>query len=162
MAVHLLGSRSSDHSCSGCQHGEGFDPKSRNETAWLTAEIRRGVTLSFGIFQTYYSENYLNTYSLSEISWIGTIQAFLLIFVGVLSGPLFDKGYLRSLTVGLMTTSVARHFYSIILALGVCTGIGMGCLFVPSITVVNTYFTTKRVVASGIAATGGGIGKLIA
>lgn len=121
-----------------------------------------------GTFQSYYSQTYLSDRSLSTIGWIGTVQAFLLMFVGVLSGPLFDKGYLNILlvsgavfmTVGLIATSFARHFYSIFLALGLCTGFGMGCLFVPSITIVSTYFQKGRVVASGIAATGGGVGKM--
>jgi len=125
--------------------------------------------LSFGVFQTYYQENYLSNLNPSDIAWIGTIQAFFLFFVTVLSGPMFDRGHLRLLlivgtlflVVGIMTTSVAKQFYSIILSLGVCTGIGMGCLFAPSIAIVGTYFTTKRAIASGLSAAGGGVGMLI-
>ena len=123
----------------------------------------RGVTLSFGTFQAYYAQTHLSDKSLSTIGWIGTFQAFLLVAVGSLSGPLFDKGYLKVLLVSgavFMTTSVARQFYSIFLALGLCTGFGMGCLFVPSVTIVSTYFKKGRAVASGIAATGGGVGKI--
>jgi hypothetical protein len=88
--------------------------------------------------------------------------------MGLFSWPLFDREYMRSLTivgtifltVGLMTASAARKFYSIFLSLGLCTGLGMGFLWVPSISIVGTYFTTKGPIAGGLAATGGGIGKL--
>jgi MFS family permease len=88
--------------------------------------------------------------------------------MAVISGPLFDKGYLRSLlivgmiiiTVGLMTASVARNFYSIFLSLGLCTGLGMGLVWVPGISAVATYFTTKRPLAGGLAATGAGFGYI--
>jgi MFS family permease len=123
--------------------------------------------LSFGIFQDFYKENYLSEYSPSDIAWIGTTQGFLLFGAGVLSGPLFDRGYLRELliagsvllTVGLMTASVARDYYSIFLSLGVCTGIGMSLLFTPCVAIIGTYFTTKRAIAAGTSAAGGGVGK---
>jgi MFS family permease len=122
--------------------------------------------LSFGIFQTFYQENYLNDYSSSDIAWIGTIQAFLLFSIGGLSGPLFDRGYMRAVLVtgaglvivGLMTASVATKYYSIFLSLGVCTGIGQGCLFAPAMIIIGTYFRSRRAIASGLSAAGGGIG----
>jgi len=108
----------------------------------------------------------LSDYSPSDIAWIGTIQGFLLFGAGVFSGPLFDRGYLRELVivgtvfivVGMMTASVARHYYSIFLSLGLCCGIGMSLLFTPSVAVIGTYFTTKRPIAAGVSATGAGVG----
>jgi MFS family permease len=96
------------------------------------------------------------------------MQAFFVFIMGLFSGPLFDRGYMRSLivagtvlvTVGLMTASVAHKYYSIFLSLGFCTGLGMGLLWVPSISIVGIYFTTKRPIAGGLAATGGGFGRL--
>jgi len=75
-------------------------------------------------------------------------------------------GYLRQLiaaglvlnVVGLMTASVANSYYNIFLALGICVGLGSGCLFVPSVAIVAQYFSTKRSLATGIVATGGSIG----
>ena len=125
--------------------------------------------MSFGVFQEYYSHEFLRDYSPSTIAWIGTVQGFLLFGAGSLSGPLFDRGYLRELliagtalvTVGLMTASVARHYYSIFLSLGLCNGIGCSLLFTPSVAIIGTYFTTKRHIAGGISAAGGGVGKLL-
>ena len=38
-------------------------------------------------------------------------------------------------------------------------GLGNGCLFVPSIAVLPTYFTKWRALVTGMAITGGHIGK---
>lgn len=125
--------------------------------------------ISFGVFQSYYENHLLAAYSSSAISWIGTMQAFFLIEVGVITGPLYDQGYLRYilaagtalLTLGVMTASVATDYYSVFLSLGVCSGVGMGCMFFPGVTSINTYFSTKRGLAGGLAALGSGIGAIV-
>lgn len=135
----------------------------------LTGQGFRGLMISFGVFQSYYENHVLTNYSSSAISWIGTMQAFFLIEIGVITGPLYDQGYLRYilatgtllLTLGVMTTSVATHYYSVFLSLGVCSGIGMGCMFFPGVTSINTYFHRRRGLASGIAALGSGVGAIV-
>lgn len=185
--------------------------------------------ISFGVFQSYYQNHVLADYSPSAVSWVGTMQAFFLIEIGVIAGPLYDRGLLRYilatgailLTLGVMFTSIATEFYSVFLSrkstpppppppkkkhqslrpfqsslslshhtqnaaimhsldfalfvmrlassislshthtVGVCTGIGMGCMFFPGITSINTYFNEKRGIASGIAATGSGVGAIV-
>ena len=47
------------------------------------------------------------------------------------------------------------------MAQGICTGIGNRLLFCPSLTVLSTYFTTKRSLAIGIAAAGSATGGLV-
>jgi len=124
---------------------------------------------SFGVFQTYYENKLLSASSAIQISWIGSIQAFLLLVIGVSTGPLFDRGYLNSLLLvgslltvfGLMMTSICTQYWQIILAQGVCVGLGAGCLFVPSVAVVATFFTTKRAIATGIAVGGSSIGGIV-
>ena len=119
----------------------------------------------FGAFQSYYEANTLSSSSTSAIAWIGTIQGFLLINVGVIAGPLYDLGYLRSLVgagtfllvLGLMMTSLATQYYQIFLSLGVCCGIGAGCLYVPSVAVVSTWFSKRRGTATGITASAGSV-----
>lgn len=56
-----------------------------------------GIINTFGVFQTYYEVAGLSGKSASQISWIGSLQAFLLVFVGALSGPLLDAGYFPAL-----------------------------------------------------------------
>jgi MFS family permease len=119
------------------------------------------------VFQTFYEANFLHSSSSSAISWIGSIQGFLLLVISVITGPIFDMGYLKSLTFGgtillvfgLFMTSLSTQYYQVLLAQGVCVGLGGGCLFVPSVAVVATYFHKRRSFAMGVAATGSSIGK---
>lgn len=123
----------------------------------------------FGVFQTYYQTALLQSQSPSNISWIGSTQGFLLLFVGAITGPFFDLGYLRTLLVtgtflsvfGMMMTSICEKYWQFFLAQGIVTGVGFGCLFLPSIAVVSQYFTTRRSTAFGIAASGSSIGMSI-
>lgn len=57
---------------------------------WHLFVISWGPSLAFGVFQEFYQTEYLANYSASSISWIGGLQAFLLLSTGALCGPLFD------------------------------------------------------------------------
>ena len=121
------------------------------------------------MFQTYYETSLLESHSASEISWIGTFQAFLLVAFSLVAGPLFDRGHCRLLIIvgtfltvfGMMMASIATEYWQIFLAQGFCVGLGAGCLFLPSVALVATYFTTKRTLAIGIVAAGGSVGSVI-
>ena len=129
----------------------------------------RGIVNSFGVYQTYYENELLASSSAFQISWIGSVQACLLLLVGVSTGPLFDRGYLKALLLvgsfltvfGIMMTSICTNYWQVLLAQGICTGLGAGCLFVPSLAVVATYFTKKRAIATGLAVGGSSIGGII-
>ena len=127
----------------------------------------RGVINMYGVFQTFYQSHLLEHQSASNISWVGSIQAFLIFLGGAVVGPFFDLGYLRLLLslgtfstyFGMMMTSVCKTYWQFVLAQGVTVGIGFGCLFLPSVAIVSQYFTTKKSIAFGIVSTGGIIGE---
>ena len=73
-----------------------------------------GLVNAFGAYQAFYEAEYLTPYSSSTISWIGTVQASLLLLVGVLSGPIFDEGYF---TLTLRISSVTLVFTWMMLSL---------------------------------------------
>lgn len=128
-----------------------------------------GILNTFGAYQTYYESGDLFTQSSSAISWIGSIQAFMVQFFGLLSGPLYDMGYVRSLLIGgsfliilgQMMLSLCHTFWQALLAQAFCIGIGAGCLFVPAVAILSTYFTTKLPAAVGITASGSSLGGVI-
>jgi len=88
-------------------------------------------------------------------------------FVGALTGPVYDAGYFRELllggsffvVLGQMMLSLCKEYYQVILAQAICVGIGAGCLFVPSVAILSTYFSTKIAGAMGIAAAGSSLGE---
>ena len=120
----------------------------------------------YGVFQTYYSYSIAETSTSSAISWIGSVQVFLLCFIGTLVGPIYDSGHIRLLLVsgylltliGILTTSICKSYWQLFLAQGVVTGAGFGCLFLPGVTIVSQYFSTKKAFATGIASLGSSIG----
>lgn len=126
--------------------------------------------LSFGVFQFFYATNFLREYSLSQISWIGTTEFFCLIFVGVVTGPLFDVGYRNTLVYvssamiifGVMMLSLSTKYYQIMLSQGICLGIGSGILLVPTLTMAASSFTTRRAFAIMLVTLGSNIGRKFA
>lgn len=128
-----------------------------------------GTVNSFGEFQTYYRSSILQHKSPDDISWIGSTQAFLLLFIGVVTGPLYDAGHFRLLIstgtilvpFGFFMTSICKEYWQFVLAQGICIGIGNGCLFIPSIAILPQYFTTKKALANGLAASGSSLGGVI-
>ncbi|KAI1100455.1 putative MFS monocarboxylate transporter [Jackrogersella minutella] len=128
-----------------------------------------GITNTFGVYQTYYANEMLQNMSPSAISWIGSVQSFLLLAVGVISGPLYDAGYLRLLlcfglvlvTLGMMMTSICKEYWQIILAQALCIGVGTGCLYIPSVAIIPQYFTKRKALAMGIVTSGSSFGGVI-
>ncbi|CDR88150.1 related to MCH4-monocarboxylate transporter [Sporisorium scitamineum] len=128
-----------------------------------------GLVNTYGSFQTFYQSHHLRNHSSSSISWIGSLQAFLLLLVGPLSGPLFDRGYLRTLNIvgsilivfGMMMTSISSQYYQIFLAQGICTGLGMGTIFIQSVAILSAYFVKRRALATGISVCGSSLGGII-
>ena len=126
----------------------------------------RGVINMYGVFQAFYQSNLLEHESASNISWVGSVQAFLIFLGGGIVGPFFDLGYLGLLlslvtfttVFSMMMTSICKTYWQFVLAQGVTVGIGFGCLFLPSMAIVSQYFTTKKSIAFGIVSTGGSIG----
>ncbi|KAK3945474.1 putative major facilitator superfamily transporter protein [Diplogelasinospora grovesii] len=129
-----------------------------------------GLINSFGVFQAYYQTDLLAaTSSSSDISWIGSLQGSLLMLVGVISGPLFDAGYFRHLlwagmfliVFGQFMTSLCSSYWQVVLAQGVCIGIGMGFTFLPSAAIMSQYFSKRRALALGIASAGSPVAGIV-
>ena len=125
-----------------------------------------GLFNSYGVYQGYYSRGPLSSISGSDIAWIGSLQGCLMLIICIITGPLYDLGYLHSMVnvgtlaivFGMMMASISQRYWQYLLAQGVVVGIGNGLLFLPSIAVVPQYFTTKKSLASGIVAAGSSIG----
>lgn len=125
------------------------------------------MIISFGVFQTYYVSTLQQTRS--DIAWVGSLAVFLLFFMGIVSGRLTDAGYYRITTtigailvvLGTFMTSLSRTYWQILLAQGVCTGLGNGFLLTPMSTLVTTYFRRRLPLVMGISACGSVTGGLI-
>jgi len=56
-----------------------------------------GAMNTFGVFQTYYESGELFHQSSSNIAWIGAIQSACLQAMGIIAGPLYDRGGFKNL-----------------------------------------------------------------
>jgi MFS family permease len=131
-----------------------------------------GYINSYGLFEAYYISNL--GLSASVVAWIGSVQIFLLFFLGTFSGRALDAGYLRYMLIagncfqllGIFMTSFCRTFWQLFLAQGLCQGLGNGLVFCPTISLVSTYFVRKRslviAIVAGGSATGGVVFPIIA
>ncbi|KAF4883257.1 Aspyridones efflux protein apdF [Colletotrichum fructicola] len=126
-----------------------------------------GVINSFGVFQSHYAQTLRRPPS--DISWIGSIQIFLLFFIGTFTGRLTDAGLFRPVALvgsilvvlGSIATSFSTQYWQIFLSQGVCVGLGNGCLFCPTIALVSTYFQKRRSLAIGFTACGSTTGGVL-
>ncbi|KAB8234008.1 hypothetical protein ETB97_000399 [Aspergillus alliaceus] len=126
-----------------------------------------GYIASFGVFQAYY-QNTLGVSS-SAISWVGSVQIFLIFFVGTFSGRALDAGFFRPVyytgvllqLLGVFMTSLATRYWQLFLAQGICTGLGSGLQFCPVMGLVATYFAKRRVFALAFGLVGSGTGGML-
>jgi len=151
-----------------------FDAPDGGVVAWsqvfvslLVNMLSFGYPSAFGVYQLYYRDNL--GLPEAQISWIGSVQTFLAFSMCTISGRLADAGYIRSTVVGgsslvvlgTFTTSLATEYWQIFLSQGICTGLGLGVMFMPPLTVVSSYFRSKRSYALAVTAMGTGTGSVI-
>lgn len=92
-----------------------------------------------------------------------------MIALGIIAGPIYDRGYLRSLVavgavllvLGMLLTGTSSRYWQIMLAQGIVVGLGSGCVFLPSIAVLPQYFEKRRALATGLSSSGSAIGIAI-
>lgn len=128
-----------------------------------------GLVNSFGVFQTYYETQLLVDSSSSDISWIGSVQAALLMMGGLFAGPLSDAGYFREqvlagtflICFGMFMTSLCTRYYQVLLAQGVCVGLGCAVLFLPSAAILSQWFARRRALALGVQSVGSPVAGIV-
>ena len=93
----------------------------------------------------------------------------MLLTVGAFVGPIYDRGHLRwllvvgssGIVVGHMMLSLCQTYWQVVLAQGFLIGISGGCLYVPAVAILPSYFSVKLGMALGIAASGSSTGGII-
>ena len=142
-------------------------------TAWMVVAMCHlagfntwGFLNAFGVLQPYYVSHLGRPPS--DISWIGSLQAFILFFLSAFSGRLSDAGYFHQTLfvgtalqlLGIFSASFARNYWQLLLSQGICVGVGGGLVFVPALSLVGTYFAKRQSLALSICACGNSIGGL--
>ncbi|KAL5116316.1 hypothetical protein ACEQ8H_005774 [Pleosporales sp. CAS-2024a] len=155
-------------------HASAGPPPDGGTKAWiqvfcahLTIFTTFGFFSSFGVYQTYY-ETRLGL-APSTISWIGSIQVFLLFGIGALTGRATDAGLFRPVYIagavvqmtGIFAMAQASQLWHLFLSQALCLGVANGLQFCPAMALVATYFAKRRAFALGIAALGSCTGGVV-
>ncbi|KAG2363522.1 major facilitator superfamily domain-containing protein, partial [Suillus spraguei] len=133
-------------------------------------------------YADFYAQKYLTNSTPSAIasaldlfkSWIGSVNAFLISSVGIVSGRMVDRGaFYPMMKIGcllqcffLLMLSLAKldGYYQaslIFLSQGLGFGIAKGLTNVPSIAVVSHHFQRRRAVAMAIVVAGASLGGIL-
>ncbi|KAF9235628.1 major facilitator superfamily domain-containing protein [Melanogaster broomeanus] len=133
-----------------------------------------GYTNAFGVYQAFYTQNYLASHSSSAISWIGSVATFMVTGIGPVCGPLFDRGYfvdsyhvyisgaiLQSFSIFMLSFVKPGNYYQVLLAQGLGSGIGQGLMYLPSLAVLSHHFNRRRTAVMSIAVSGVALGGIV-
>ncbi|KPI42952.1 Riboflavin transporter MCH5 [Cyphellophora attinorum] len=128
---------------------------------------------SVGVFQEYYQTDLLRRYSSSTIAWIPSLEIFFILGMGPIVGRLYDKFGPRWLILGgslmhvfgVMMASISTEYYQILLAQGICSGIGVSAYFShlthTALGAAVGWFDQKRGAAFGLIFTGSSVGGVV-
>ncbi|EIW53525.1 MFS general substrate transporter [Trametes versicolor FP-101664 SS1] len=130
-----------------------------------------GMINAYGTFQDYYETTLLPSSSSSTISFIGSLQVFLLYLFGTFTGRIFDAyGTKVMIPLGsflcvfsLMMVSLCQkdQAYQVFLSQGLLFGAGIGLLFSPSIAVLSHWFRKRRALVIGLSTGGSASGGVV-
>ena len=136
---------------------------------WCCYLSSYGWLSSIGVFQTYYEQHLLRSYSSSAISWILSLQVFILSGTAPVFGKIFDSyGSYALISIGtflhvfgIMMLSLSESYYQVFLSQSICSGLGAAMIFHCATNAVSTWFRKRRGLALGLASSGASIGGVI-
>ncbi|KAF9224168.1 MFS general substrate transporter [Gyrodon lividus] len=139
--------------------------------AFLVQFSTYGYSISFGVYQDFYTQTYITNETSSTISWIGSTNAFLFEICGLLAGRMYDRGYfyhliygaslLQALSLFMLSLAHPNNYYQVFFAQGIGSGCAAGLLYIPSMAVVSHYFNKRREQVMTFVASGAYLGAVV-
>ncbi|XP_017460694.1 PREDICTED: monocarboxylate transporter 14-like [Rhagoletis zephyria] len=133
----------------------------------IIALIADGLGFSFGLINSellaYFGE------STSKTAWISSLFFSVPLLMGPIWSNMVDKFGCRKMTIfggllasfGFALSSLGNSVGVLMLTFGIISGLGVGIGYVTGIVSITFWFDKKRTFATGIAASGTGIGTLL-
>ncbi|XP_068151506.1 LOW QUALITY PROTEIN: monocarboxylate transporter 12 [Drosophila tropicalis] len=129
--------------------------------------VTDGMTYSFGIFHKEFLEyfNEGNGYT----AWIASMMVGVTFSSGPISSSFVNRYGCRAVTIAgailasfcIIISMFAQNVFTLIITIGLGTGLGFGLIYLPAIVSVTQYFEAKRSLATGIAVCGSGFGTVV-
>ncbi|KAI1483653.1 riboflavin transporter MCH5 [Daldinia eschscholtzii] len=128
-----------------------------------------GLVNCVGVFVNYYVAGPLSNYNVSTVTWITSIQTFMMSGLNAVMGRLFDSYGPRWLLIigslvfcfGLMMLSLSTEYYQIILSQGIVSAVGMSAVFNSAMNSVMGWFFKRRAAALGLMVSGSSLGGVV-
>ncbi|KAL3461866.1 major facilitator superfamily domain-containing protein [Aspergillus heterothallicus] len=129
---------------------------------WCCLFCSYGWINTIGLFQTYYQEHLLHSYSPSAVSWITSVETGMMYLSTPVYGKIYDNHGPKPLLVwgtcahvfGLMMASLGSEYYQIFLAQSICSALGAAALFSAGTGPIGSWFLRNRALAFGVVASG--------
>ncbi|KAJ3282084.1 hypothetical protein HDU79_010180 [Rhizoclosmatium sp. JEL0117] len=126
-----------------------------------------GLSYTFGVYSLHYKE--MNLDNTANIQFIGAVGTASVVATGFLSGKLAERFGVKIMlcvstilmSSALVLASFCTQTWQYALTQGFLFGVGGSIGYFPSLSAIGQWWNKKRSVATGIAASGAGIGGLI-
>ncbi|KAM4057918.1 major facilitator superfamily protein [Hirsutella rhossiliensis] len=136
---------------------------------WCALFCTFGLINCLGVFEKYYVAGPLRDYSSSTVSWIMSVQVFMMIFCGTVFGRLFDNygprwmlwGGSLAYVFGLMMVSLSSTYYQFFLSQAIVGAAGSSAVFNCCMSCLVTWFSRRRAAAFGIMVSGSSVGGVV-
>lgn len=131
--------------------------------------IAYGLMNTMGAIESYIAQHILEDTNRVAISMIFSVFVFLMMFVMMISGILFDIYGYKQICIagtvltcgGMIATGSCTELYQFFLAFSVCCGLGCALLSTPLITAAGHFFNQKRGLAVSLLMPGASLGGVI-
>lgn len=126
-----------------------------------------GVAYSFSAFFSSFQREF--SAARGDVSLVFALCGLIYFTLGAFTGPVADRFGPRSLVLvgfaflaaGLLAASRANSLPALYATYSIGVGLGVGCVYVPAVAAVQPWFIRRRGLASGLAASGIGVGTLV-
>lgn len=133
-------------------------------SSFMIHVIADGVMYTFGIFYVEFLKYFRESKGVT--AWIASIMIGVVFTVGPIASALTNKYGCRLVAIagsilssfGLFVSIFTPNVIFLYFTIGICTGTGIGLMYLPAIVCVTCYFEKKRAFATGIAVCGSGFG----
>uniref|UniRef100_A0A7G3AQK6 Putative monocarboxylate transporter 9-like protein n=1 Tax=Lutzomyia longipalpis TaxID=7200 RepID=A0A7G3AQK6_LUTLO len=134
----------------------------------MVSLIADGVSFSFGLIYTELLTNFQES-SPSKIAWVGSLFLAVPLLCGPIMSNLVDKYGCRKMTIiggllsglGFVLASLCNSIEGLYFTFGIIAGLGLGIGYVTAVVSIAFWFDKKRTFATGIGASGTGLGTFI-
>lgn len=135
--------------------------------SFVVSLIADGISFSFGLIYSELLHNFDT--SPSKLAWVGSLFLAVPLLAGPVMSNLVDKYGCRRMTMiggtvsclGFALAAVSSSVGVLYLTFGIIAGIGLGVEYVTAVVSIAFWFDKKRTFATGIGASGTGLGTFI-